>query len=264
VFTGNSFINGFNDTGVGTGQAITNLYLKQLFLSAKPSNGVEVQYGGLYFQRGESSEITTYDNDGYLMGERIIIQRPRNFFFDEVSATFAFLGDLATPNINKRWHRLKESNYHQFLASKRIGERAVVSGDYTFQSGNDTLHQAVRVNTPDFKLIDFFRVEVYERLERNTDAGLAAYLEKSLIQKRLTVGGGYAQIDRDFGGLNGDRFNRGKRFFFNGSYRLTPEFTISTFYTRAFKNDFPIVNRTRFEVIFSYNLLRSLQRTKLF
>ncbi|HEY0723872.1 MAG TPA: caspase family protein, partial [Pyrinomonadaceae bacterium] len=89
VFPGNNFINGFNDTGIGTGQPVTNLYLKQLFLSAKPITGVEVQYGGLYFQRGESSEITTYDNDGYLMGERIIIQRPRNFFFDEVAATFA-------------------------------------------------------------------------------------------------------------------------------------------------------------------------------
>lgn len=264
VFTGNSFINGFNDTGIGTGNAITNLYLKQLYLSAKPVHWLEVQVGGLYFNRGESTEITTYDNDGYLMGERLIIQRPRNLFFDEISVTSAFLGDFSTPNINKRWHRLNESNYYQLLLTKKMGERAAVSGDYTFDSGRDTLRQAVRVNTPEFKMIDFFRLEIYERLGKNPKGGLALYGEKSLIDSRFTVGGGYSQIDPDYGGLNGDRFNRGRRFFVNGSYKLRPEFTISTFYTRAFKNDFPVGNRTRFELIFSYNLLKTLQKTKLF
>src|SRR5262249_38132217 len=48
VFTGNSFIAGFNDTGIGTGDFTSNLYLKQLYFSAKPINGVEVQFGGLY------------------------------------------------------------------------------------------------------------------------------------------------------------------------------------------------------------------------
>jgi WD40 repeat protein/uncharacterized caspase-like protein len=264
VFTGSNFTAGFNDTGIGTGDAVTNLYLKQLYLSAKPVNGVEVQFGGLYFQRGESTEITTYDNDGYLTGERVVIQRPQKFFFDEISVTFGFVGDLFTPNINKRWHRLKKSNYHQFLLGKKIGERAAVSGDYTFESGRDTLRQAFRVNTPELKAIDFFRLEVYERLENNPKAGLAAYVEKGLINKSLAVGGGYAQIDPQFGGLNADRFNRGRRFFLNGSYRLSPEFTISTFYTHAFKNDFPIVNHNRFEVVFTYNLLKTLQKTKLF
>ncbi len=264
VFTGRDFIAGFNDTGIGTGRTMTNLYLKQLYFSAKPIIGLEVQFGGLYFNRGESTEITTYDNDGYLMGGRVVIQQPQKFFFDEISATYAFLGDLLTPNINKRWHGLNESNYHQFLVSKKIGDRAVVSGDYTFASGSDTLREAVRVNTQELKAIDFFRLELYQRVAGNPKAGLAAYVEKAFIDNRLTLGGGYAQIDRDYGGLNADRFNRGRRFFFNGGYKLTPEFTVSTFYTHAFKNDFPIANRTRFELLFSYNLLTSLKKAKLF
>jgi uncharacterized caspase-like protein len=264
AFSGGSFVAGFNDTGVGTGDLITNLYLKQLYFSAKPISGVEVQYGGLYFNRGESTEITTYDNDGFLVGQRVVVQRPRNFFFDEISATYAFLGDLTKANINKRWHGLKESNYHQFLVSKRIGERAAVSTDYTFQSGIDTLRQALRVNTPELKAFDFFRVELYQRVSPNADAGLAAYVEKSFLKQRLTVGGGYAQIDPNYGGLNGDRFNSGRRFFFNGSYKLTPEFTISTFYTHAFKNDFPLITNTRFEILFTYNLLKSLQKAGIF
>ncbi|MGI9065944.1 MAG: caspase family protein [Pyrinomonadaceae bacterium] len=264
IFTGNNFVAGFNDTGIGTGRGITNLYLKQLYFSSKPVRGVEVQFGGLYFNRGESTEITTYDNDGYLMGERVVLQRPKNLFFDEISATYAFLDDLSTPNINKRWHGLGRSNYHQFLVRKKIGERGVGSADYTFHSGTETLRQAVRVSTPEFKVIDLFRLELYQRVGINPDAGLAAYVEKVLMKKRLTLGGGYAQIDHDYGGLNADRFNRGKRFFFNGSYSLSPEFTVSTFYTRAFGNDFPISNRTRFELLFSYNLLRTLKNRKLF
>jgi hypothetical protein len=264
VFTGNGFVVGFNDTGIGTGTGTANLYLKQLYFSARPIRGVEAQYGGLYFNRGESTEITTYDNDGYLVGERILIQRPKQFFFDEISATYGFLGDLSTSNINKRWHGLKESNYHQFLVSKKIDERAAVSADYTFQSGIDTLRQALRVNTPEFKVFDFFRVEVYERVKTNPEAGLAAYAEKTLLKKKLTVGGGYADIDRFYGGLNADRFNIGRRVFVNSSYRLTPEFTLITFYTRGFANAFPISNQTRFELFFTYNLLKTLQKTGLF
>ena len=264
IFTGSRFVLGFNDTGIGTGEPVTNLYLKQLYFSAKPITGVEVQFGGLYFNRGESTEITTYDNDGYLMGERLVVQRPQNFFFDEISATHAFLGDLNTPNINKRWNRLKKSNYHQFLASKRIGERAVVSGDYSFQSGVDTLRQGLRLNTPEFKPIDFFRLEIYERVNSNAAAGLAVYGEKTLLQKRLTLGGGYAQIDPNYGPFNADRLSIGRRYFFNGSYKLTPEFTVSTFYTRAFSNNFQINNHTRFEVLVTYNFLRTLQKTGLF
>jgi len=43
---------------------------------------VEIQYGGLYFDRGQSTEVTSYDYDGYLVGERITLNRPRNFYFD--------------------------------------------------------------------------------------------------------------------------------------------------------------------------------------
>lgn len=264
VFTGNTFNAGFNDTGLGTGDAVTNLYLKQLYFSAKPIRGLEVQYGGLYFNRGESTEITSYDNDGYLMGQRIVVQRPKTFFFDEISVTYAFLGDLLKPNINRRWHGLGKSNYHQFLISKKMVDRAVLSADYTFESGRDTFRQAIRVNTPELKVIDLFRLELYERASVNPKAGLAASIEKALLNKRLSLAGGYAQIDRQYGGLNGDRFMIGKRFHFTGSYKLTEEFTITTFYTRAFANDFPVPNRTRFEVLFNYNLLKTLQKAKIF
>jgi hypothetical protein len=69
--------------------------------------------------RGESTEITGYDNDAYLTGQRVSVKRPKDLFFDEVSVTFAYLGDLTTPSITNRYHRLDEVNYRHLLASKK-------------------------------------------------------------------------------------------------------------------------------------------------
>ena len=88
LFSGNNLTGGWNNTGSGKDKLFTNLYLKQLYLEAKPFKGIELQYGSLYPNRGENTEITSYDNDVYLMGERVSLKRPKNFFFDEVSATY--------------------------------------------------------------------------------------------------------------------------------------------------------------------------------
>ena len=259
LFTGNSFTGSWNNTGAGTGKPVTNLYLKQLYFSAKPVRGVELQYGGLYILRGESTEITSYDNDGFIMGERITLNRPGELFFDEVSVTYAHLGDLNTPGVNKRFDRLDQSNYHQFLVSKKIGKRAVVSADYTFHSGAETLRQAVKLNTPELRVIDSVRFENYQRTDVKPDYGFAVTGEKTLF-KRLNVSGGYARIDPNYGGLNFDRFNTGKRVYVTGTYAISPEFSVSTFATRAVDNKVAIANHNRFDLVFSYNLLRSLQR----
>lgn len=263
VFSGNNFTGSWNNTGWGTGDGFTNLYLKQLYFSAKPVKGLELQFGGLYVARGEGTEITTYDNDAYLMGERLILKRPKELFFDEISVTYAYLGDLNTPNINKRFHRLQQSNYHQFLVSKNLGKRATVSGDYSFQAGTETLRQAIKVKTKELRVIDSFRFENYQRMDVKRDYGFSVYGEKAL-HRRFTLGGGYAQIDPNYGGLNSDRFNKGKRLYLQSTLTLSPEFSISTFLQHGVANDFAISNRTRVDVIFSYNLLKTLQRTGIF
>jgi hypothetical protein len=61
---------GWNDTGLISGRATTNLYLKRLFFSAKPAPGVEFQYGGLATMRGVSSAITSY-GDIDPVGQRV-------------------------------------------------------------------------------------------------------------------------------------------------------------------------------------------------
>lgn len=262
VFTGNNFTGGWSNTGPGNGDLVTNLYLKQMYFSAKPVKGLEFQVGSIYVNRGENTEITSYDNDAYLVGERVSIKRPKQLFFDEISVTNAYLGDLKTPNLNKRWHRIKESNYHQLLVSKKIGERATFSMDYTFQSGVDTLHEAIKISTKELRLVDSIRFENYQRVDGKRDAGFALSGEKTLF-KKLTLSGGFARIDREGGTYNSDRFDRGKRLFLNASYNISPEFGVHVFATRAFDNPYPISNRTRLEFIFSYNVLKSLHRIGL-
>ena len=44
----------------------SNIFVKQLFASATPAEGVEIQAGGLGIVKGENTEVTSYDNDGYM------------------------------------------------------------------------------------------------------------------------------------------------------------------------------------------------------
>lgn len=262
LFSGNSLTGSWNNTGSGKDRLFTNLYLKQLYLEAKPFAGIEIQYGSLYPNRGENTEITSYDNDVYLMGERVSFKRPKNFFFDEVSATYGFIGDATKPNVNKRWFRLKESNYHQFLVSKKIGKRVSLTWDYTFQNGAETIREAIKVNAKGSKVLDTFLFENYQRTDVKPDYGFAIFGEKAL-HKRFTVGGGFADIDPNYGGLNADRFNKGKRVFMASKFNLTPELAVQTFVTQGMYNSFAVANKTRFDLIFSYDVLKTLQRAGL-
>jgi hypothetical protein len=260
LFPGNRFSSGWNGSGWGTGKLRTNLYLKQLYVGAKPITGLELQYGGLYFNQGVNTEITGYDYDAYLTGERIRVTRPTNFFFDEISITYAYVSASDLPSVSKRFHRLKQSNYHQLLLAKRVGERILFSGDYTFQSGAETFREAIRVLTKEIRVIDIFHIENYQAANPDAGYGFAAYGEKKL-HTRLFLGGGYAQHDR--AGLYSDRFAAGKRIFLNVQLELRPEFSISTSWTQAIQNAVRASPRTRLDIALNYDVLRTLQRTKV-
>jgi hypothetical protein len=265
VQSGRRFTAGWNETGVGVKRGNLNLYLKHLYLSAQPIKGVELQYGGFDFLRGAATEITTYNNDGFLTGQRVIVRRPRELFFDEIAYTAGFFGDLTTPNLNRRYHRLKQVNYHQFIVSKKIGERAQASADYTFVGGADILRQAVKVNTPELRVVDSLRLELYERLDGNVegsaDAGFALLGEKTL-KKKWTITGGYTQIDPRSGNVNADRVFQGKHLYGLLSYQLTPEIAVGVFTSRILDEPrqpvLPV--RVRSEVFIRYNLLKALHR----
>jgi hypothetical protein len=256
VFTGNSFTSGWNNTAVGTGRGQSNLYLKQLFFAAKPVAGIELEYGGLEFARGESSEITSYDYDGYLVGERVCVHRPQNFFLDQITVTYGYVGDLSRPNVLTRLERLPRSNYHQFLIGKQAGRRLRVSADSTFDSGVQTLRQAISLHAPELHIVEMLHFENYERTGTHAGYGFSAYGQKKLAH-RITVGPGYAQLDRP--GLYSDRFGAGKRLFWNTHVALGPEWSVMALATHAVAGPISSAPRTRFDLIVGYNLLQRFQ-----
>jgi hypothetical protein len=258
VFTGTSFISSWNNTGLGTGDPVTNLRLKQLFASAMPIEGVQGQVGGLYVIRGESTEITTYDEDAFIVGERVQVTRPADLWLDEIAFTNAELSHVGQPSITHRWHGFSHPNYRHLLVRKRVG-RVAASADVTSLEGSRTLRAAAAATFPAGTL----RVEGYRRMRALPAGGFAVTLERP-VTTWLRAAGGYASVDLGYGGLNADRFDRGRRVFATTTVTFTPWLNVGLFATRAFASDVVLSNRTRFDAVLTYNLLHSLRRTGIF
>lgn len=258
--SGSSFASTWEATGVGTGSPSWAFALRTLYGAAQPVTGLELQVGGLAATtRGEATEITTFDNDGYLVGERLSVKRPTAIYLDEVSVTVGFLGDTETPNVFKRLDALDDHNYTQVLAEKKLGGRGGVSADWSRLDGADTWRQAIRLVTKEAKVVDGVRLELYQRVDAPEGEGFAVSLDKAL-GRAATLVGGYASIDRFYGNLNGDRYGRGRRVFVEGRVNLTPELSVGVFYTHAVNTRFALPNEMRFETFVNYNVVRALQR----
>ena len=236
VYTGNRIDSGWGSTGWGTGRAQTNLYVKQLY-------------------------ITGYDNDSYFMGERVTVRAPKQLYFDEISAANGYFGDITTPSVFRRFDRLDESNYHQFLVRKRINKNVSFSADYTFEAGRDTFRQAVKFSVPGFRALDSMRFENYQRVDPDKGYGFAIPGEKTL-RKKLNLNGGFSRIDTLM--FNGDRFPRGNRVFAGWNLKMIPELSFGGIWIQGIGPlPTPTTPRTRFELILTYNVLESLKRFKL-
>ena len=260
--TGNTLTGGWNNTGWGTGDLQTNLFPKQLYLDAKPVKSVEIQIGGIGVNNGENTEITGYDNDTYITGERVVVRAPKNLYFDEISLTNAYLGDVTHPSVFRRLKHLDRSNYHQLLVRKQVNKRIGFSADYTFESGIDTLRQAIHIKVPETRVLDNLHFEDYERIDPNAGYGFAVTGDKKVTPK-LTLTGGFVKISHAM--FNGDRYPRGERLYLIVAYKLTRKLTISPVIIQAVGPlPSPSSPRTRFEIIAGYNVLEMLHRLKIY
>ncbi len=273
--TGNNFTGSWDATGAGTGQPAWNFRVRRLFVQAIPISGFELSAGSFDALRGESSEITTLDNDAYLEGYRVSVKRPSRLHVDEVAVTLAYLGDLNEPNVLTRLDRLSAHNYSQILVAKRrtlaAGGTAGITGnghgrdeiaisfDWTALEGVDTVRQAVRLASHALTLVDGVRFEHYWRISGDKAYGFAIVVDKALA-RRLTAAGGFSHTDRNFPPLNGDRYGRGKRLLAELRLALRPDLTLGVFYTNGFANDFPVAGNRRLDVVLAYNVLKALQQ----
>ena len=226
-----------------------NFYLRELYLSATPAKAITVEFGSFGIERGYASEITTFDDDGYIAGERVRVHHTQHLYFDEVGFTNAYFGDFGKPNFFVRGDGLGKSNYRQFFVKKRLSPRVAVSADYTFLVSH-TLRQALVADIHETRLFDKVRLETYERLnstfeqgDRKANRQGAALVGEKKI-KGFTGDIGMASIDRDYGSysgssfecesgfsLNGDNYNTGIRVFSHAAYKINPVVTAFGFYT---------------------------------
>jgi hypothetical protein len=261
-FTGDTLTGGWNNTGLGTGDLRTNIYPKLLYFNAKPVKWFELQVGSIGPYNGENTEITGLDNDVYMTGERVQFRSPKKRFFDEISVTNAYLGDVNTPNAFRRFKRLDEANYHQFMVRKQVNKRVGFSADYTFDSGRDTFREAVNVKIPELKVVDRIWFENYQHIDPDHAYGFGLSGEKKL-NSRLTLTGGFARLDRPV--LNGDRFGAGKRLYLNSNYKISREFSFSTALIQGV-GSLPSGStpRTRLDLILNFNLLEMFHHMKVY
>lgn len=258
AFTGGTFNSAWNNTGLGTGDRALAIRVRQLFAAATPLRGVEVQFGSLAFARGESSEITTYDNDGYLTGGRLSVRRPRQLWVDELTITHGYLDTVHTPSVFQRAETLAQSNYRQALIVKKLGARVAASADWTDTVNGTTWHAALAVRPPG--LVDLLRLEYYAR--PGDDAAGAALTAERRFARGVTASGGYATIDGRYGGLNGGRFNRGARLFGAVTVPIAGPLSAGAFYTHALENEFSVPVGERLDLIVTWNLLATIHRLK--
>lgn len=246
ALNGDTFTAGWNLRGFGAPS--NRLFLKQLYVTAKPYSGVELQYGGLPIVRGESTEITSYDNDGYLMGQRLT--------FKDLTITAGYLGDLRSPSVTSRWHRLSEVNYEQILVKRKLTERLVATADFTNEDGEHTLRQALVIRPS--RAVDTIRLEAYERVNGSRGAGGAVTVEKPFGRTRLAAS--FASVDDRYRPVNGDRYGRGKRLSLTSTTSLGRDVSLQVFVTRAMDDDIAMANRMRVDVLIRYELAAILRQ----
>ena len=228
-------------------------YFRQLYVSATPVSQITFEFGSLPIEHGQNTEITSFDDDGYMSGERIRLHDPKHLFFDQIAATGGFIGNTLTPNFFARGSDLKTNNYQQYLVEKKIGVRAVASVDYSELNKTHSMREAVALKIPEAKIIDSARFEVYQRMNDvliggvnfASGSGFAVFANK-LIEKKVDAQVGFASVDNNYAaysgspylatigfGWNGDAYSAGKRAFTKVNWKLANGVEAFGFYTHT-------------------------------
>jgi hypothetical protein len=258
VFTGSAFDSGWNPTGIGTGDPTAKIYLKTLFVAAEPWDGVALQYGSLYPMRGQSTEITTFDNDGYLTAGRVSVGKPADLFFDDVTVSVGYVGYLDRPFVFDRTGAFSRQNYWQLHASKEFLPGFTLSSDYS-TIGDDGLWRQGASWRVDQPWIDTVAAEYGVQLRGGSQQTAFAFSgEKEFAG--VTVKAGYANVDRVFGLLNGDSYRSGNRVFTTGSFPLPLDLRGSWLAQQEIAAPVSSANDLRIDLVLTWNVLSAIQR----
>ena len=212
--------------------------------------------------RGQSTEITTYDNDAYLTAGRVRIRRSDEIFFDDVIVSVGYVGYLETPFVFDRMGAFSRQNYWQLLASKQVFPGLTLSTDYSAIDDDGMLRQGVRWRV-DQPWIDTVEGEYGVRLRGGSHQTAFAFSGEKQVAG-VTVQVGYANVDPVFGVLNGDPYGRGDRVFTNGSFPLPLDLSASWFVQKEISPPVSSANDVRIDLILTWNVLNTLKRGRSF
>ena len=244
------------------------LSVRTLYFAAQPIAGVEGQYGSMYIIKGESTEITTYDEDGYVIGERVSVRRPRHLFFDEMSATVGYF--TSTPG---RARRQQAREVSQRSAELRPLPRRQETGHARrclrrLHIGRRRANVAGRCRTSTRESCAWWIDSVFEnykRTNRQPGYGFAVSVNKALTRGRSALNWGYAKhrpvlrraecrpLSTSATACSSCRPSRSRHAL-----------PASAFITRAVGDNGTLPQRTLSNLIFTYNALPDLRRTGLF
>jgi hypothetical protein len=253
VATGRGFNGGWNPTGLGTGAPSYDLSPKQLFVTARPTERISIDAGGLYLARGDSTEATSYDNDGYIVGERLTFHHAFGNAVDSVIVTAGHLGDFDQANVFKRLGRIADTNYGQLIVTKRVGHLSM-SGQYSFERDRHIARAAVVSPIAWTRLMEQLRAEMYVRFSPVPAYGYALMIQRHATT-RLMVSGGLARIDGLYGSSNGDFFASGTRSFAAASLRLSGGLSVSAQAARRLDHESVETPRIRVDIALAYDVL---------
>lgn len=260
LLTGPTWTASWITTGIGTGTSNwSDHHIRHLFASAMPVAGVEAQAGSLIIARGESTEITTWDDDGLMVGGRLSVRRPAALHLDEVSVSHGTIASAGTPSAWAHRHDLDATNYTQALVAKKVSARVSASADYTRVQHTETLRAAAAVRLPASAPVSAVRYEQYARVTGTRAAGFAVTAERS-VTARVRLRGGYATVDPHYGSLNGDRYFRGRRVFAFADIKLRGVVSATLYGTQALSSPTVIPVKRRMDAVLNVDLLAWLQQ----
>jgi hypothetical protein len=212
ALTGAGFRSSWNGTGIGSaGRALP--YLEQLAVVVSVPGAVAAELGGIAPVMADISEVTGFDNDGYLVGAQLAV-RPRGLGpVDELVVTAGDLGDPAESAVTRRLRRFGRVSYGQLLVAGRLGA-AAVTVEGSFRDGVAGGAGAVRYRHPSGRW--GLRTEGFAR----DDGTLGAAVAGEIRAGRVWGEAGLASVDGRV--LNGDRFGTGRRVFAGVTAKLAP------------------------------------------
>jgi hypothetical protein len=182
--TGSSFASSWTNSGIGLGRRTWAFNVKSFFLGQKFGKHIEAQFGGLEYDQGAGSEATYTDNDGWLVGYRArVTTSGRGWLPDKFSVTAGYVGDLKTPSVYSRFHRMGDLNYFQVLAQKKFGKNREASAEFDSIEEISYARGAFRWKNVPARVFDEVLVEAITRANRNAAFGWSATLSKTFDAK---------------------------------------------------------------------------------